>query len=147
MATTADAASSRPQAQGRRGLHIALWVVQVLLALLFLGAGFAKVATPLPELAQSLPYTADLPGALVRFIGASEIAGALGLLLPSMLRVFPILTPLAGAGLSVVMALATLFHLSRGETSAIGITILLGVFAGFVAWGRRVAEPIAPRGR
>ena len=147
MATIAGTAASRPQPRGHRGLHIALWVVQVLLALLFVGAGFAKMATPLPELAQSLPYTADLPAALVRFIGASEIAGALGLLLPSMLRVFPILTPLAGAGLSVVMALATLFHLSRGETSAIGITVLLAVLAGFVAWGRWVAASIAPRGR
>ena len=147
MATTAKAVSGRARASGGRGLHIALWIVQGLLALLFAGAGFTKMVTPLPDLAQTLPYTADLPGALVRFIGASEFVGALGLVTPSMLRVLPILTPLAGLGLMVVMVLAMLFHLSRGEMSDIVLPVVVAALAGFVAWGRFKAAPIAPRSR
>jgi uncharacterized membrane protein YphA (DoxX/SURF4 family) len=139
MATTATAT------QGGKGLHIALWVVQVLLALVFIGAGLSKVATPLPELAKSLPYTADLPGALVRFIGAAEVTGALGLLLPSLFRILPILTPLAALGLTTIMVLATLFHISRSEWSPIGVTLALGALAGFGAWGRMKRAPITAR--
>jgi uncharacterized membrane protein YphA (DoxX/SURF4 family) len=124
-----------------------MWIMQVLLALSFSGAGFAKVATPFPELAKSLPYTADLPGGLVRFIGASEVAGAVGLILPSLFRVMPALTPLAALGLTTVMVLATLFHISRGEWSDIRLTIGIGVVAGLVAWGRWRKVPIAARGR
>jgi hypothetical protein len=58
-----------------------------------------------------------------------------------------VLTPLAALGLTVVMILATLFHISRGEWSDIGMTILLGVVAGLIAWGRWKKVPIAPRGR
>lgn len=126
-------------------LHIALWIAQVLLALLFAGAGSAKVMTPLPELAKSLPFTADLPGWLVRFIGISEIAGAIGLILPALARIMPRLTAVAGLGLAAVMALATVFHLFRGEISAMPMTIAIGAVAAFVAWGRWARVPIAPR--
>ena len=126
-------------------MHIALWIAQVLLALLFAGAGSAKVLTPLGELAQSLPYTADLPGWLVRFIGVSEVAGALGLILPALTRRLPGLTPLAGLGLCIVMVLATGFHLMRAEYSAMPMTIVIGAVAAFVAWGRWMKRPIAPR--
>ena len=139
MATTATAA------QGGKVLHIALWIVQVLLALLFTGAGLSKVATPLPDLAKSLPYTADLPGALVRFIGSAEVAGVLGLLLPSLFRILPILTPLAALGFTTIMVLATFFHISRGEWSGIGLTLPIALLAAFVAWGRFKKAPIASR--
>ena len=128
-------------------MHVSLWIAQVLLALLFVGAGSAKVVTPLGELAQSLPYTADLPGWLVRFIGASEVAGALGLILPALTRRMPGLTPLAGLGLSTVMVLATGFHLMRAEYSAMPMTIVIGAAAAFVAWGRWMKRPIAPKTR
>jgi len=128
-----------------KALPAALWVVQLLLAVLFGGAGYAKVATSLPELAVSLPYTADLPGALVRFIGVSELAGAIGLVLPSLLRIVPILTPAAAIGLNVVMWLATLFHLFRGEWRDMLMTFVIGNLAAFVAWGRLKKAPIRPR--
>ena len=141
MATTVAASATAPGT----GLRIALWIAQLLLAALFCGAGFAKVTTPLPELAQMLPYTADLPGGLVRFIGACEIAGGVGLVLPALFRILPILTPLAALGLTAIMVLATLFHVSRAEWSAIGMTIAIGAVAAFVAWGRLKKARIAPR--
>lgn len=117
----------------------------MLLALLFVGAGSAKVMTPLPELAKSLPYIADLPGWLVRFIGISEIAGAVGLILPGISRVVPMLVAWSAWGLCAVMVLATLFHLLRSEISAMPLTIVIGAVAAFVAWGRSAKLPIEPR--
>jgi uncharacterized membrane protein YphA (DoxX/SURF4 family) len=141
--TAAAPVSSRPIRN--TGLHISLWIAQVLLALLFAGAGSAKVMTPLPELAKSLPFTADLPGWLVRFIGISEVAGALGLILPALFRILPRLTALAGLGLTSVMVLATIFHLVRGEISDMPMTIAIGAVAAFIAWGRSAKVPILPR--
>lgn len=143
MTTTAERLSTRPATN--KGMQIVLWIAQVFLALLFAGAGSAKAMTPLSELAQSLPYTTDLPGWLVRFIGVSEMAGAIGLIVPALARVMPMLTPLAGVGLCVVMVLATFFHLFRSEFSAVPMTIVLGAVAAFVAWGRWTKAPIAPR--
>jgi putative oxidoreductase len=126
-------------------MNVALWVVQVVLALLFAGAGFTKAITALPELAATLPYTADLPGVLVRLIGVSEVAGALGLVLPPLLGKYPALTPLAAGGLTTVMVLATLFHATRGEWTAMPTTVALAALAAFVAWGRTKKVPFASR--
>ena len=126
-------------------IHGLLWIAQALLALPFAGAGLTKVITPMGDLAQSLPYTAELPEWLVRFIGISEVAGALGLILPALARTLPGLTPLAALGLCTVMVLATFFHLIRAEFSAMPITLVLGAVAAFVAWGRWAKAPIAPR--
>ena len=109
-------------APNRHVLNIVLWVVQLMLALLFAGSGFTKAVTPLAALAQSLPYTADLPAWLVRFIGVSEVAGAVGLLLPALTGIKPTLTPWAAVGLATIMALAA-----------------------FVAWGRLMRVPLRPR--
>jgi len=128
-----------------KGLNIGLWVAQVLLALVFGMAGAMKTVTPIDELAKSLPWVTDTPVALVRFIGISEFAAALGMILPSALRIRPILAPLAGAGLVVIMALAAMFHLSRGEAPVTPVNLVLGGMAAFVAWGRYAGAPIAPR--
>lgn len=121
--------------------HISLWIVQILLAGMFLMVGFMKTATPIQELSETVPLAAEMPW-LIRFIGISELAAGLGLLLPAALRVQPRLTVLAAAALLLVMVLAMLFHLVRGEYSAIGTNIVLGVLAGLVAWGRLYKAPI-----
>src|SRR6266480_4551385 len=94
-----------------KALNVGLWVAQVLLALAFGMAGTMKLLTPLVELGQKMAWVAAVPEPLVRFIGASELAGALGLLVPALTRIRPRLTALAGAGLTAVMVLALLFHL------------------------------------
>ncbi len=128
-----------------RGLHYALWAVQILLALAFGMAGVMKSTSPISELAQKLIWPGAVPAALVRFIGVSEFAGALGLVLPSATRIKPALTPLAAGGLVVVMVLAAGFHITRGEMGALPINGTLGALAAFVAWGRSRKAPIAPR--
>ena len=129
-----------------KGLHFTLWFVQVLLFVAFAMAGFMKTTQPFDALNKAMPWTLAVPQPIVRFIGASELAGAIGLLLPAATRVLPFLTPLAGAGLAVVMALASAFHASRGEYGVLPVNFLLGGLAAFVAWGRFRKAPIVPRG-
>ena len=128
-----------------KGWNIALWILQVILAAMFAMAGFTKATTPLTDLATMMTWTADLPSFMVRFIGASEILGGVGLLLPALLRIKPVLTPVAAAGLVLVMVLAALFHISRGEFAAIGFNFGFAALAAFVAWGRFKKVPIISR--
>ncbi len=118
-----------------RGLNAGLWVVQVLLAIAFAIAGFGKATTPIEELAQQMPWVVGNE-LLPRFIGIAELAGAIGLVVPAFTRIKPVLTPVAAASLLLVMLLAAGFHLSRGETGAVPVNLVLGGLAGFVAWGR-----------
>ena len=129
----------------RTGLHVTLWVVQVLLAGMFLMTGLMKLTQPIATLAASLPWATSVPGLLVRFIGAAELAGALGLLLPSLTRIQPRLTALAALGLAVVMLLAAGFHATRGEYAMLPMNLVIALVALFVAWGRGKAAPIHPR--
>ncbi len=124
--------------------HVSLWIAQILLAGMFLMVGYMKTFTPIAELKQLVPLAGDMP-ALIRFIGFSELAAGVGLLLPAALRIRPQLTVLAAAGLALIMVLASIFHLSRGEYSAIGTTVVLGLLAGVVAWGRTRKAPILSR--
>jgi len=126
------------------GWNVVLWIAQVLLAGMFLMIGVMKVSTPLEELSKMMPLAKDAP-ALLRFIGLSELAGGLGLLLPAALRIKPWLTRWAAIALGGVMVLAMAYHIARGEFSAIGINILLGVVAAFIAWGRSAKAPILER--
>lgn len=143
-ATSASAVTVSPAPS--RGLHIGLWVAQVLLALPFLMAGLAKATTPVEELLPQMPWIASSGEALLRFIGVSELLGALGLILPAATRIKPFLTPLAAIGLAVIMVLAMGLHAVRGEFAAIGFNAILGGIAAFIAWGRLKKAPIAPRG-
>ena len=116
-------------------LHISLWVAQGLLAAAFGMAGFMKITTPIEQLAQNgMSFVNSYGAGTVRFIGITEVLAAIGLILPAALRILPILTPLAASGLSVVMILATQYHLSHNEPSL--VTIILFALAVFVAWGR-----------
>jgi uncharacterized membrane protein YphA (DoxX/SURF4 family) len=128
-----------------RVLHWSLWGVQGLLALAFLGAGVMKSTTPLADLAKQMPWVADAPSFLPRFIGVSELLGAVGLILPAALRIAPILTPIAASALTLVMVLASLTHASYGEWGALPVNAVLGGLAAFVAWGRFGRGAIASR--
>lgn len=122
-----------------KGGNIGLWVVQGLLAALFGMAGAFKTFTPLAELEAQMPWVAQAPGALVRFVGVSELLGAVGLILPWALGVLPFLTPLAAGGLVVVMILGAVMHGALGEWASLPVNVILGGLAASVAWGRRPA--------
>ena len=110
----------------------ALWIVQVLLAALFLFAGGMKLILPLEQLAGPVA----LPGLFVRFIGVVEVLGGLGLLLPGLLRIRPGLTPLAAAGLVIIMLGAVVVSLMSGTVATALIPLVVGLLAAFVAYGR-----------
>ncbi len=123
-------------------MNVALWVATVLLALVFLTTGVMKTFRYEQD-REKLQSIKGLPRGLVAFIGVCEILGALGLILPSATGILPWLTPLAAAGLCLVMVLATGFHLARHESSGIGLTLVLLLLAAFVAYGRVMLLPVA----
>jgi len=124
-------------------MHVLLWIVQILLACAFAASGWMKLTQPIDALAQSgLAWAAQVPLALVRFIGISELLGAIGLIVPAAARIKPVLTPLAALGLLTIMILAMAFHLSRGEAQVLPINLVLGGLAAFVAWGRTSKVPV-----
>ncbi|HEX2279533.1 MAG TPA: DoxX family protein [Candidatus Tectomicrobia bacterium] len=110
----------------------ALWIVQGLLALLFLFAGGTKLVLPLEALTAQTP----LPGLFLRGIGVAEVLGAIGLVLPGLLRLRPGLTPLAAAGLGLIMGGATVLTLAGGEVAMALIPLGVGLLLAFVAYGR-----------
>jgi hypothetical protein len=110
----------------------ALWVVQVLLALAFVSAGAIKLISPDEVLTAWYPF----PAAFIRFIGVCELLGAVGLILPGLLRIRQGLTPLAAAGLAIIMAGAVATTLTIGGGMAALMPLALGLLAVFVAVGR-----------
>ena len=118
----------------RRSRRIAalLWIVQGLLAALFLFAGGMKLVMPIEAMTKQIA----LPGPFLRFIGVAEVAGALGLVLPGALRVRPLLTPLAAAGLVVVMIGATSVTLVSGGVAMALFPMFVGVLCASVVYGR-----------
>ena len=118
----------------------ALWIIQGLLAALFLFGGGVKLVLPLEKLTEPMPM--PLPGLFLRFIGVCEVLGGLGLLLPGLLRIRPGLTPLAAAGLVIIMIGATVITLAWSDVASALIPLAVGLLAAFVAYGRwRLAPP------
>jgi uncharacterized membrane protein YphA (DoxX/SURF4 family) len=122
-----------------RKLGIALWAIQVLLAALFVFAGGMKLVTPAETLSRQLP----LPVPFMRFIGVAELLGGLGLVLPGLLRIRTGLTPLAAAGLVVIMVGATVISLPGGAMAL--LPLVVGLLAAFIAYGRWRLAPLPGR--
>ncbi len=127
-------------------LNVALWVVQVLLAFAFIGAGLMKATKPPEELiAQGMTWINSTGVPLLRFIGVSEFLGGVGLILPAALRIMPKLTGIAAAMLTLVMVLAVATHVMESDLAHTPPSLVLGALSAFVAWGRLKAAPIAAR--
>lgn len=125
-------------------MHILLWIVQVVLAVYFFFTGLIHFNPP-AGLPDPMSWMYDLSAPLHYISGTAEILGALGLVLPAATRIQPRLTPLAAMGLVVIMVLAAVFHLMRGEFPNIFMNLFLAALAGFVVYGRTRLHPIQPR--
>lgn len=125
-----------------KAINITLWIAQVLLAATFIWGGSMKLFQPIEKLFAMWPWTGQIPAALVKLTGIIDLSGAVGLILPSLLRTQPKLTPITAIGVIALMICASIFHIVRGEASVIGVNIFLAVIAAFVAWGRFKKVPI-----
>jgi uncharacterized membrane protein YphA (DoxX/SURF4 family) len=139
-ATTANRPLQRSQA-----VHIGLWIVQGLLCLTFAGGGLWKLTMPIPELAAKMPWMGQVAPSFLYATAVFDILGGLGVLLPSLTRIKPGLTPLAAIGCAALMVAAIVFHFSRGEGANTPFNFVLIALSLVVAWGRRSWAPIAPR--
>jgi len=119
-------------------MNIALWIVQGLLAVVFLFAGGMKLVLPIEEMTKQLP----LPGLFLRFIALCEVLGAIGLILPGLLRIRPGLTPLSAAGLVIIMIGATVLTLAGGDITMALFPLATGLLSAFVAYGRWRLAPL-----
>ena len=122
-------------------MNVALWIIQALLAALFIFGGGMKLVLPLEKLTGPVA----LPGLFLRFIGVCELLGGLGLILPSLLRIRPGLTPLAAVGLVIIMVGATWITISTGDVATAVVPFVVGILAAFIAYGRSRLAPIRPK--
>lgn len=113
-------------------MNVALWIVQALLAALFLFAGGMKLVTPIEEMTRQIA----MPGWFLRFIGVAEVLGALGLVLPGLTGIRPGLTPLAAAGLAIIMVGAVAVSVSVGGAVTALMPLVTLLLLLFVARGR-----------
>ena len=117
-------------------MQVFLWIVAGLLALAFLAAGVMKLTQPREKLASAMGWVEDFNAPTVKLIGGLEVLAAIGLILPALTGIAPILTPLAATGLVLVMIGAIVTHLRRGESQLIVVNTVLLLLAAVVAWGR-----------
>ena len=123
-------------------MNALLWVLQVLLAAVFLAHGLLLLMPP-PDIAAQMLMS--LPRSFWLFLGVAELAAAIGLILPGLTRVMPFLVSWAAVGIMVVMVSATGYHLVRGEISSAAVTLVLLIMATYVAYARSRTLPITPK--
>jgi uncharacterized membrane protein len=114
-------------------VNVVIWIVQILLAVAFAFSGITKITQPDEKLIKQMPYVEDFRGIRIKLIGAVEVLGALGLILPAWTGIAPILTAVAATGLAIHMVLAAIVHIRRKEFNALPINAVLFVLAAFVA--------------
>ena len=122
-------------------MNVVLWILQVLLGVMFVLAGVMHGFRQ-EQAKKQMTWMQAVPSGLLTFIGTAEILGGLGLVLPALTNIMPVLTPLAAVGLTIVMIMAAIFHFRRGENTAIVVNLVLGALAAFVAYGRFVLVPL-----
>lgn len=120
-------------------MNIAIWIFQGILAAMFGMAGVMKSTQPKEKLAPNLPWVNDFSLPIVRLVGVSELLGAVGLIVPWATGIQPVLTPVAAAALVLVMVLAAIYHITKGEYKAIAFNLVLGGLAAAVAYFRFTA--------
>jgi hypothetical protein len=139
---------NRPQSRATKVLNIGLWTLQIVWGVFFSFTGFGKILAADPavwhRMLHQVAWFSAVPQTLFVFIGLCEGLGGVALIVPAMTRVAPKLTPIAAAGLTLIMILAAAFHIARGEASFfVPLNLILGGAAALIAYGR-FAMPIAP---
>ena len=126
-------------------INAGLWVAQALLSITFVGGALWKLLTPLPRIAEMIPWAGQVSPGFFYMTAFFDLCGGLGVVLPALTRVKPSLTWLAAAGCVALQICAIVFHFSRGEQANTPFNFLLVGLASFVFWGRRYRAPITAR--
>ena len=121
-------------------MKIALWIAHILLIIVFGMSGYAKVFTPIEELASRMDWVTSVPVWMVRLAAVSELSAVLALIAIPLIKRYTILVPLAAAGLTLIMIGSLFVHVPRGEPFIFNLVI--GGVAAFVAWGRSKLMPV-----
>jgi hypothetical protein len=137
------ATSKSHQKPAGRKLNVVLWIIQGLLALVFLFAGGVKLVVPIAAMAKQT----GLPGGFLRFIGACEVLGAIGLILPGITRIRTGLTSLAASGLVIIMIGATWITVAKVSIPSALFPLAVGLLAAFVAYARSRLAPLRESAR
>ena len=127
-----------------KALNVLLWISQGIIALTLIWAAYAKLLQPIEETAKMLPWALDNPK-LLTFTGIIDLLGGIGIIVPAALKIQPKLSVYAAYGTIALMITASIFHISRGESSLIGLNIFFLILAMFVVWGRTKKAPILPK--
>ena len=114
-------------------MNTIIWIAQGLLAAVFLAAGVMKLTQPREVLQEKTPYVEDFSDRQVKAIGAVEVLGAMGVVLPAALGIAVVLTPIAACGLALTMVVAAATLIRRGETSHVPLNVFIFALAVFVA--------------
>jgi uncharacterized membrane protein YphA (DoxX/SURF4 family) len=119
-------------------MTVVLWVLASLLGVVFLATGLSKIVQPKEKLAAAgmTRWAEDFSPPAVKTLGALQVAAALGLILPAIVNIAPVLVPLAATGLAAMMIGAAIVHVRRKETQPIIANAVLIVLSAVVAWGR-----------
>lgn len=128
-----------------KGLNLALWVVQTLLAVTFVGTGVWKLLTPVADLAAKMPWMGEVSPAFLHTTAVLDLLGGVGVFLPSATGIAPRLSALAALGCVGLMASAIVFHLQRGEAASTPFNVVMAALSAIVAWGRYASAPISRR--
>jgi hypothetical protein len=137
-----NTASTSPSAESRKkNMNTLLWFMQGFLFLAFGAAGLMKLTMPMDKLAALLTWPGAVPEFLVRGVGVAELAGAIGVFLPALMRMQAWITPYAAMGLATAMICAVGYHLMLFEGKMMVPSMILGIIAGYVAYGRDKVAP------
>jgi len=117
-------------------MNTALWIAQGVLGAMMIMAGMMKSTQPKEKLAPNLPWVKDYSAGMVKFVGVSELLGGIGLIVPWLTGILPVLTPVAAIGIGIIMVLAAVYHFQHKEYPGIGINFVLLAIAAFIAYGR-----------
>jgi len=114
-------------------MNTTIWIIQGIVAAMFLMAGMMKSTQPKEKLEPKLPWVKDFSLGIVRLVGVSELLGAIGLIVPQLTGIMPALTPIAASGLVLIMLMAAVYHFRKQEYKAIGFNVVLLALSLIVA--------------
>lgn len=118
-------------------MHVTLWILAGALSAALVGAGISKLVGTRERLVEKTPYVQDFPQGVIRAIGAAEVAGSIGLVVPPLVGIAPALVPVAATGVAILMTGGAITHLRRGDGMGAAVpALVLAVVAAVVAWAR-----------